>query len=304
MKIIVSGGTGFVGQALVQELAQKGHHVILLTRDLNTLKHPSSSSITPIAWDAKTLGPWAGQVDGADAVINLAGEPIVKKRWGAAQKKILLSSRIDSTRALVEAIRKAAKKPRVLINAAAVGYYGPVESDTVTESCRKGGGFLADMCDAWEKEALQAESAAVRTVCARIGIVLEKDGGALAKMLPPFQFFIGGPLGSGRQWLPWIHRADVIGAILFCLGNPKISGPVNFTAPSPAAMKDFCKTLGEVLRRPSWAPVPDFVLQILLGEMSIVLLTGQKAFPEKLLQAGFAFRYPDLKDALISILKK
>ncbi|MBI3313969.1 MAG: TIGR01777 family protein [Candidatus Omnitrophica bacterium] len=300
MKIVVSGGTGFVGHALVQELSQKGHQIILLSRKPSN--HPSQPSVISLVWDAKTLGTWADQINGADAVINLSGEPLVQKRWSKKQKEILVSSRIDSTRVLVDAIRKASQRPRLLMNASAVGYYGPVESGTVTENFPKGKGFLEDTCEAWEKEALKAESLAVRVVCTRFGIVLEKDGGALAKMLPPFKFFIGGPLGSGRQWLPWIHRDDVIGAILFCIGNPNISGPANFTAPNPETMKDFCKALGKALGRPSWAPVPAFVLKILLGEMSEVLLTGQKAVPEKLLRAGYAFRYPNLNEALASIL--
>ncbi|MBI3313667.1 MAG: TIGR01777 family protein [Candidatus Omnitrophica bacterium] len=304
MKIVISGGTGFVGGALIEELAEKGHRITVLTRNPSHTHYPPNSPMKAVTWDAKTLGIWAEELNGADAIINLAGEPLVGKRWTAKQKARLRASRLDSTRALVDALRKASQKPRVLINASAVGYYGPVESETVTESHPKGHDFLADTCEEWEKEALKAETFGLRVVCMRFGIILEKNGGALAKMLPPFQFFIGGPLGSGKQWLPWIHRADVIGGILFSIGNPKISGPVNFTAPNPATMKDFCKTLAQVLHRPSWAPVPGFILKILLGEMSSVLLTGQKAVPAKFLQAGFAFRYPELREALVSILKR
>ena len=305
MKIILSGGTGFIGRPLLVQLLRADHHVTLLSRNPDRLGLQTRPSIDTVPWDACNSGPWSSRVDGADAVINLAGEPIAQKRWTREQKERIVSSRIDSTRALVEAIRRAQKKPAVLINASAVGYYGHVESGEVTESRPKGNGFLADTCAQWEKEALAAEALGVRVVCLRTGIVLEKGGGALAKMLPPFRFFMGGPLGSGCQGLPWVHRDDEIGAILFTLKTQNLRGPVNITAPNPVTMREFCESLGKAMRRPSWAPVPAFVLRLLLGDMAEeMLLGGQRAVPQKLLDAGYRFRYPDLDRALAAILSQ
>ncbi len=293
----MSGATGFIGKKLTEELLKAGHSLVILSRH----ETPSvSAGVRTRVWDAQTLGSWAAEIDGADAVINLAGEPIAAKRWTAAQKKKIIESRIHSTRVIAQAIQKAAIKPKVWVNASAVGYYGPVESGDVNESSRQGVGFLAKTCGDWENETLPAQSI-TRVVLLRIGVVLERGGGALSKMEFPFKIFAGGPLGSGRQWMPWIHRDDLIGLILFALQNEKISGPFNATAPESVIMAEFCKTLGRALHRPSWAPVPAFVLKMILGEMAEMLLTGQKALPSKALQAGYRFRYPDLSSALRSI---
>ncbi len=301
MKVIVSGGTGFIGKALLEALLKDGHEVLALVRQgssaLNEL-----SKVRKLIWDGKTLGDWAAALEGADALINLAGEPIAGKRWTTEQKAKLRSSRLDATNVLIEALRKTKKRPKVFINASAVGYYGHVMNNVLSENYERGHGFLAKLCEEWEKAAGAAEELGIRTVMIRIGIVLEKGGGALAKMLPPFQFFVGGPLGSGTQWFPWIHREDVTRIVLFILQNPEISGPVNVTAPQPATMREFCTVLGKVLSRPSWAPVPDFILQLLLGEMASMLVTGQRAVPHKLLDAGFQFKYPGLVGALTHIL--
>lgn len=299
MKIIVSGGTGFIGRALVQRLTSEGHKIIIFTR---SEQNPNLNSDRMTRWDAKTMGPWAKELEGADAVIHLAGESIVAKRWSPEQKIKIKNSRIHSTRILIEAIERCSVRPRVLINASAVGYYGNVREGSVTEDAPKGKGFLADVCEVWENEARQAEVLGVRTVYIRTGVVLEKDGGALSKMLPPFILYIGGPLGSGKQWFPWIHRDDVIEILIFIINHAAISGPVNVVAPHPVRMRKFCKTLGKALKRPSWAPVPAFVLRTLLGEMSEMLLEGQRAIPEKLLKAGYPFRYPKLDEALDAIL--
>ncbi len=302
MKILLAGATGFIGKSLVAALLKNGHEIILLTR------HPEKVSLqnglTPVAWDGKHAGEWAAEAQGAAAVINLAGEGIADKRWSKERKKALTDSRIFSTRALAAFIKNSPKKPAVFINASAVGYYGNVPSGEVPENFKKGGGFLADLCDQWESAARTVESAGVRTVMLRLGIVLEKGGGALAKMLFPFQIFAGGPLGSGQQWFPWVHREDVVGAILFALENPNLSGPVNITAPNPVMIKEFCAELGKVLHRPSWAPVPAFALKIILGEMSEMLLGGQKAVPQKLTVAGYRFKYPNLQNALRSIFPR
>ena len=302
MKIVVSGGTGFIGKKLVQEFLKAGHAVVLLSR-----KAPAPGSnqgpLKTEIWDAKTLGAWARQIDGADAVVNLTGESIAAKKWTPEQKKKIIESRVDSTRALAEAIQKAGRRPKVWVNASAVGYYGNVESGDVTESSPRGPGFLADVCERWEKETTLVQPL-VRVVLLRLGVVLERGGGALAKMEFPFKIFAGGPLGSGRQWFPWIHRDDITGLILFALQNEKLSGPVNATAPEPVTMSDFCKELGRAMHRPSWAPVPAFALKLMLGEMSGMLLGGQKALPVKALQAGYKFRYPRLADALDAVSNK
>ena len=301
MTIVLSGGTGFIGKALVKRLLEAGHTVMLLSRRPERSRQSGTESLQIISWDGRTLGAWVQGINGADAVINLAGETIAEKRWTAAQKAKILKSRIEATRALVSAIAQVKKRPSVLVNASAVGYYGDVESGDVTESHPKGKGFLADVCEQWEQEARKAEALGVRVVLLRTGIVLEKEGGALAKMLPPFKLFIGGPLGCGRQWIPWVHREDVIGAILFALERSRLSGAVNVTAPEPATMKQFCAALGKVIHRPSWAPVPAFALQVLLGEMSEMLLTGQRAIPQKLETSGYRFRYPNLEETLRAI---
>lgn len=302
MKIILAGSTGFIGQALIQALLSDGHDLYLLTRNPEKGRGEWGDQVKLLKWDACTLEPWSREMEGADAVINLTGESIAGKRWTPEQKKKIIDSRVHSTKVMAEAILKSDSKPAVFINASAVGYYGSISSGDVTEDTVTGKGFLADTCVKWENEAKRASVEGVRVVCLRIGIVLEKEGGALEKMIPPFKFFIGGPLGSGKQWMPWIHRKDLVSIIQFILQSGKVAGAVNATAPYPVTMKEFCQKLASALGRPSWAPVPAFALKLLLGEMADMLLGGQKAVPEKLLQAGFLFKYPYFEDALKEIL--
>lgn len=304
MKIVVAGGSGFIGRTLVQRLASANHNVVVLTRKGGASKAGSHNSITVAEWDGRSVGEWSKHLDGSDAVINLAGELIAGKRWTNNQKALIMSSRVDATKALVGSIAKAQRKPRVFISASAVGYYGAVEAADVFESAAQGSDFLADVCGRWEAEALVVAKSGVRVVIPRLGVVLENDGGALKKMLLPFKLFAGGPLGSGSQWFPWIHRDDVVGVIMFALEKTTLSGPVNAAAPEPATMKQFCKTLGEVMRRPAWAPVPAFVLKVVLGEMSGMLLTGQRVVPKKAIDAGYQFQFPSLKRALEDILRR
>ena len=301
MKIVIAGGTGFIGKTLVSRLKSQGHEIILLSRG----DQPSADSAVRFCqWDARTLGAWADELEVADAVINLAGAAIAEKLWTKKQKEIILDSRIHATQAIIRAIEKSTRKPKVLINASAVGYYGNAPEGDITEKSPKGRGFLADVCDRWEKEARGAEKYGVRTVLLRTGMVLGREGGVLSRMIPPFQFFAGGPLESGRQWVSWIHREDVVGILLFALENNAVSGPVNATAPNPLVMRDFCRALGKVLNRPSWFQVPGFVLKLMFGEMSEMLLGGQKVIPQKLLGHHYSFRFPDLPAALIDILSK
>ncbi|MDP3921013.1 MAG: TIGR01777 family oxidoreductase [Candidatus Omnitrophota bacterium] len=302
MKIILAGGTGFIGKSLLEALLREDHRVVLLTR---TPGHPENSDpdrVATVTWDAKRAGAWAKEVDGAGAVINLTGESIAAKRWSRAQKERIVQSRVGSVAALAQAIERARSKPAVFINASAVGYYGNVDHEAAGEERPKGEGFLADTCQQWEAETVGVAKFGIRVVLLRLGVVLEQGGGAMAKIVPPFRFFLGGPLGSGKQWFPWVHRDDVVGAVLFALEHPELAGPVNVTAPEMVNMKDFCGTLGRVMNRPSWAPVPAFMLKLMLGEMSDMLLTGQRAVPEKLKRAAYPFKHPQLREALESIL--
>lgn len=304
MKIVLAGATGFIGTPLRDELLVRGHQLIVLSH--LSAGHKASEKRNCelfVPWDGRTLGEWARFVDGAGAVINLSGENIAAKPWTPEQKQKILASRVNATRAIVQAIEKAQTRPKSLINVSAVGYYGDVPTGEVTEQAPRGQGFLAEVCERWENKARQAESFGVRVVLPRFAPVLEKNGGMLAKMLFPFRFFVGGPLGPGRQGMPWVHREDVIRAFVFMLDNPLLSGPVNVAAPDIVTMKEFCKVLGKTLHRPSWLPVPAFMLRRIMGEMADMVLFSQRVIPQKLFQAGFVFRYPDLTRALRAILQ-
>ena len=327
MKIVLAGATGFIGKALRSELLLAGHELVVLTRGASS----DAGREKFVTWDGVAFGEWASQLDGADAVINLVGENIAAKRWTAERKEKLLSSRVGATRILVAAIGQARKKPAVLINASAVGYYGPcprssrkVDKDRpnfqnleidkywdgdvpdldLTETSSRGEGFLAETCEQWEYEARKAECLGVRVILARLGPVLGENGGMLSKMIPPFRFFVGAPLGTGKQWISWVHREDVTGSFLFMLSHRELSGPVNVTSPAPVTMNDFSVALAGALRRPCWFPIPAFLLKRVLGEMAGIVLEGQRAIPRKLLDAGYEYRYGALSAALGSILKK
>jgi uncharacterized protein (TIGR01777 family) len=295
MKIVLAGGTGFLGLPLVETLVAAHHEVGVLSRHHQV---DLAAGARILNWDGANSGAWAEEVDGADAVINLAGEPIAAHRWSPEQRQKILMSRIDATRALVSAIRAAKKRPGVLVNGSAVGYYGDVPEGDVSEDHPRGTGFLADTCEFWEREALLAQDLGVRVALMRTGIVLGEKGGAIPRMVLPFRLFVGGPLGSGMQWFPWIHRDDVVGAILHVLQRSDVAGAVNATGPEPVTMRQFCLVLGNVLRRPSWIRIPPPVLRLIMGEMSDVVLTGQRAIPFKLLESGYKFRYSNVLEAL------
>ncbi len=304
MNIVVAGGTGFIGRELVRRLLESHHEVVVLTRDIVAAQKRIHQSARLQVWDGRTAGDWWSDVSGSDAVINLCGELLAGGRWTEQRKKALLKSRIEPTLAIVEAVRAASVKPRVLVNGSAVGYYGAVDEGEVTEAHSRGVGFLADLCELWEQAARKAESSGVRVVLPRSGVVLGDDGGALERMVLPFKLFVGGPIGSGKQWFPWVHRDDLVGAISFALEDPSLAGAVNVVAPESVTMGQFCSAVGAVLGRPSWAPVPPFVLRIVLGELAEMLLTGQRVVPSVLMNAGYTFRYPRLISALSSILRK
>lgn len=299
MKIVLTGGTGFIGGRLIDELLSEHHDVVLLTR---RKRSEIAAAVQQEEWDGKTIGTWSREVDGADAFINLSGESLAARRWTHAQKERIISSRLNATRAVIEALRRASRKPSVLISASAVGYYGDVPDGIVTEDHPHGSGFLAETCTLWEAEALKAEEIGIRVARMRMGVILGKDGGALARMVLPFRLFVGGRLGSGRQWFSWIHLDDVVGAVLYVLNTPTLNGPINTTAPEPVTMNQFCLALGNVLARPSWIPVPEFILRLAVGEMSGMVLSGQRVVPQKLLEQGFKFRHSSVLEALESIL--
>jgi len=297
MKLLITGGTGFIGSALCRVLEQRGHRLLVLSR------HPERQAPRPgttfLSWQTS---PWQQMAEGCDGVINLAGEPLVAQRWSARQKAIIRDSRLKATRHLVEAMALWSRKPAVFVSASAIGYYGPRGDEALREADPSGDGFLPDLCRGWEAEASRAGQLGVRVAILRIGVVLAAGGGALAKMVPPFRWFLGGPLGQGGQWVSWIHREDLTGLIAWVLDRTDVTGPLNATAPQPVTMKELCRTLGVVLHRPSWAPVPAPLLRLLLGEMADVLLTGQRVLPAAALHAGYTFRFPELLPALNSSL--
>ncbi len=304
MKIAITGATGFIGSRLVEKLA-KENQILVLTRNLEKAKlvFPVSAfgNLELVHYSPTESGDWQKKVSGCDAVVNLAGAPIAE-RWTQSYKQAILESRQLGTRKIVEAIAQSESKPQVLINASAIGYYGTSETATFSETSPSGQDFLAQVCQTWEAEAEKVKANDVRLVIFRIGIVLG-NGGALAKMIPPFQIFAGGPLGDGKQWFSWIHWDDLVNLIIEALQRTEIEGTFNATAPYPVTMNELCQTLGEVMNRPSWLPVPGFALELLLGDGAKVVLEGQKVLPEKTMELiGFNYQYPTLKPALTQIL--
>ncbi len=296
MRLVITGATGFIGAALCDKLLEQGHALTLFTR--GAPRDANTGTKRWLHWTPGTLREWAAALDGADGVINLAGEPIAEKKWTHTQRRRIEKSRIDATRSLVQACAKARQRPKFLINASAVGYYGPRGDETVTEDMAPGEDFLSVLCRDWEEEAKKAEELDMRVVRLRIGIVLGRGGGALGKMAEPFKYFVGGALGSGQQWMSWIHLEDLIGLILRLIDDPQAAGPVNATAPNPVRNKEFSQTLAKVMRRPCWATVPGFALRLMLGDMADMLLTGQRVIPAAAEKFGYQFRYPTLEPAL------
>ena len=300
MRVVVTGGTGFVGSKLCESLVAKGHEVVLFTRDASRSRDQLHPKIRVVSWAPGAT--WESWVDGAGAIVNLAGANIAR-RWTEAAKRQIVASRVDAAARLCAAIEKAAVKPSVLVNAAAVGYYGPHGDETLDEESPPGAGFLAATCAAWEEAARKAEALGARVALIRTGIVLGPDGGALPKMLPPFRAFAGGPIGSGRQWMSWIHIDDLVALYVFAIQNPEARGPVNGTAPNPVTMKAFAKALGRALHRPSLVPVPAAAVRLLLGEMATVVLDGQRVVPKKAESLGVKFRFTEVEAALRDVTR-
>ena len=308
MQIVIAGGTGFLGGPLAAVYAEDGHDVRVLTRRLpdGEGRHDSGTGvpgITQVGWkpDGRS-GPWAAVLDGADAVINLSGEGIGDRRWTPQRKAQLRDSRVIPTRSLVAALASVRVRPPVFVSGSAVGYYGASGGESITESSPAGDDFLAHLCEDWEAEARRGESDATRVVLVRSGLVLERSGGALAKMITPFRLFAGGPMGSGRQYMSWIHRQDWIEMVRWIVDTPAASGPVNATAPAPVTNTEFARALGAALRRPGFVPTPGLALKLLLGEMAeSLLLTGQRVLPARAQALGYRFRYPDIGQAFRGI---
>jgi len=296
MRILITGGTGFIGQALCPRLAAAGHEVVLLSRQAKP-RLPKGAATSVTALDALDAGEFGG-------VINLAGEPIGDGRWTPARRKLLLDSRIDTTSRLVEWMQRAKRPPGVLVSASAVGYYGEQGEREITEDTPPTPGFTHDLCAAWEREAARAAALGVRLCIPRIGVVLDRDGGALAKMLPAFRMGAGGRLGSGQHWFPWIHREDMAAILQWLLETPAASGAYNASAPNPVTNEGFTRSLGRALGRPTVLPMPAAALKLLFGEMSELLLVSDRMVPRRLLQEGFQFRYPNLDGALAAIFRR
>lgn len=307
MKIAVTGATGFVGSHLVARLLDESHDVKVFTRNIEKARKVFAASkfkpVEYVAYLPNQSGAWQSEISGSDGVINLAGEPI-SERWSAERKNRILNSRKVGTAKLVEAISKADAKPSVLISTSAIGYYGTSETAEFCETNEPvENDFLSQVCQAWEAEAHKAKDLGVRTVIIRTGIVLG-DGGAIGKMITPFKLYAGGPIGNGRQWFSWIHIDDLVNLYLKALLDSSMYGVYNGTAPKPVRMKELADTLGEVMDRPSWLPVPDFAIEALLGDGAVVVLKGQKVLPERTQAAGFSFGYADAKAALTDVVKK
>lgn len=303
MKVVIAGGTGFVGKALVNALLSEGHSVIILTRKAPASVH---NNLRFVEWlNENDLSLVETELDGTNVFINLSGESINSGRWTNKRKARILKSRVNSTNEIIRIISKLKDKPKTLINASAIGFYGTSETDNFTEEhCKAGNDFLASTVLQWEEAARKAEKFGVRTVLCRFGVILAKDGGAFSKMALPYKMFVGGKIASGKQWISWIHIDDVVRALLFVIKNEHIQGPINFTSPNPVTMNEMGQRIGKVMRRPHWLPVPKFVLQILLGEMSSLVVQGQRVVPEKLDRLHYQFVYPGLEDALKNIYEK
>lgn len=308
MRIIIPGGTGLIGSALAANLASDGHEVIILSRDpaRHAEKFPAQIQLVP--WDAHSAAGWGHLADGAAAIVNLAGENLagsglLPSRWTPERKRRIRESRLNAGKAVVEAVEAAQYKPSVVLQASAVGYYGPHGDETIDESYPPADDFLAQVCQDWEASTAAVEAMGVRHVIIRTaGIVLSPTQGALPRLMLPYRFFVGGPLGSGKQWYTWIHPADEVAAIRFLIEQEDASGAYNLTSPEPLTNAEFGRLLGRVMKRPSLIPVPGFVLQWMFGEVASVVLTGQRVVPRRLQEAGFQFRFGNLEHALRDLL--
>ena len=302
-RVVITGGTGFVGRKLVEDLRGRGDEVTILTRDPARAQAKLAKGARALPWTPESEGPWVDALETADAVVHLAGEPVAQ-RWTEEARRRIVASRVDSTRVLVQAIGRRTRKPGVLVAASAIGFYGarPPEEE-LDEQSAPGEGFLADVVRGWEAEAQEATKHGVRSVQLRIGVVLGEGGGAVEKMIPPFKLFVGGHIGDGKQAMSWVHRDDVVGLTLLAIDDARAEGPINVVAPHPVSGAEMAKAIGRVLHRPAWLPAPSFAVKLAMGgEAASVVLTGQRVLPKRALELGYAFRYGELVPALSSIL--
>ncbi len=300
MKVLITGGSGFVGTNLTRFLVEEGHEVTILARRVPPQK-PVDPKVAYIAADCTRPGKWQEKVAGHEVLVNLAGVSIFK-RWNEAYKRRVRESRILTTRNLVNAIPPESAENMVLISTSAVGYYGMTGDEVLAEDASPGGDFLAQLAQDWEAEALKAGAKGARVVITRFGVVFGRDAGALPQMVLPFRFFVGGPVGHGRQWVSWIHIEDLCRAMLFVIQNPSIRGPVNFTAPEPVRNRNLAGAIGKALHRPSFMPAPGFMIKLVLGEFGSVILEGQRVVPTVLQRSGFNFRFPQVEAAVTHLL--
>jgi len=300
LKILITGGTGFVGTQLTSRLIQDGYKVTILTRSLKGAKG-SSPGISYLEGDPTKKGPWQEAIKNHDAIINLAGASIFSK-WTDEHKKAIRESRVSTTQNIVEGIPSAPSKKITLFSTSAVGYYGFCGDEKLVEDSPPGNDFLARIAVEWEGEALKAKEKGARVVITRFGIVLGEKGGALSRMIPLFKKYIGGPIGSGRQWFSWVHIRDLAEAFVFLIKHPEISGPVNVCSPNPVRNKGLARALGKALHRPAFFPAPGFMVKFVLGEFGSIILEGQRVIPRRLFENGFVFQYPDIDKALQSIV--
>jgi uncharacterized protein (TIGR01777 family) len=305
MRVLVTGGTGLVGHRLLPRLLERGDQVLALSRR----EHPEfPAGCTPLQGDPAVSGPWLDELTRCDAVVHLAGENVFARRWRKRFRRQLYDSRIDSTKLIAAELAKCPRRTdgstKALVSASAVGYYGPRGREELDETSPPGDDFLARVCIDWEAATRAAAEAGVRVCNVRVGMVLDGEGGALRKLVRPFRWFLGGPVASGQQWISWIHVQDLVGLILKALDDPNAAGPINGTAPEPITNWGFCQTLGKVLRRPCWLPVPGFAIRILLGQVASVVTSGQRVLPAKAARTGYEFRFPDLEPALRDLLNR
>lgn len=304
MRILITGGTGTIGDRLVDHLIQHGHALTIVSRQPYKPAH-LPAKLTFVRWDGRTAAGWSRHLAEADAVVHLAAANLADAPWTDERKKIIRASRVDSGRAVVEAFEAADRKPGVLVQASAVGYYGTHDDERVlTEESEPGSDFLADVCREWEASTGPVERLGVRRVIIRTGVMFDPQGGAFPRLMMPFRFFVGGPVGSGSQWMSWIHHQDTVSAIRFLIENEAARGPFNLTAPGPVRNREFARALGRQLKRPSFMPAPAFVLERLYGEMATVVLEGQRVMPKRLQELGYPFMFPDLDAALLSLVKE
>jgi uncharacterized protein (TIGR01777 family) len=305
-RIILTGATGLIGSRLFAALRERGYDVVIFSRSPDAARQKLPGAADYVAWTPAESGPWAAALDGAYGVIHLAGAPIsqglIGVRWTDEYKAEILNSRVVGTRGLVAAMAVASRRPAVLVNASAVGYYGYSDATPLDEYAPAGRDFVAEVCVAWEREAARAEELGVRVARVRTGIVLDPGAGALGQLLLPFRLRTGGPIMPGSQYYSWIHPDDEVGIFLLALEDERARGPINATAPTPETNRDFCATLGAVLGSPSWLPVPEFSLRIALGEMADLVTKGQRVLPRRAQELGYSFKYPELRGALSDLL--